>query len=64
MTPRGLAYWFMDDQGKLDYNLNSKNRSLVFNTQSFSDKKVIEMAKQLDDKFSLWCEIRTKKKKS
>ena len=29
LTERGLAYWFMDDGGKLDYNKNSKNRSIV-----------------------------------
>ena len=26
LTARGLAYWFMDDGGKLDYNKNSKNK--------------------------------------
>ncbi len=36
LTERGLAYWFMDDGGKLDYNKNSKNKSLVLNTQSFT----------------------------
>lgn len=63
MTPKGLAYWFIDHGGKLDYNLNSKNKSLVLNTHSFSDKEVIEMAKQLDVKFSLRCEVRTNKLK-
>jgi hypothetical protein len=36
LTPRGLAYWFMDDGGKLDYNKNSKNTNVVLNTQSFT----------------------------
>lgn len=40
LTPRGLAYWFMDDGGKLDYNKNSKNKSVVLNTQSFKDQEV------------------------
>ena len=40
LTPRGLAYWFMDDGGKLDYNKNSKNRSVVLNTHSFTDLEV------------------------
>ena len=35
LTGRGLAYWFMDDGGKLDYNKNSKNKGIVLNTQSF-----------------------------
>src|SRR5687768_6934934 len=28
LSERGLAYWFMDDGGKLDYNKGSKNKSL------------------------------------
>lgn len=32
LTSRGLAYWFMDDGGKLDYNKNSKNTNVVLNT--------------------------------
>jgi hypothetical protein len=28
-TPRGLAYWYMDDGGKLYYNKNTKNKSVV-----------------------------------
>ena len=36
LTPRGLAYWYMDDGGKLDYNKNTKNKSVVLNTHSFT----------------------------
>jgi hypothetical protein len=43
LTPRGLAYWFMDDGGKLDYNKNSKNTSIVLNTQSFTDLEVSKL---------------------
>ena len=32
----------MDDGGKLDYNKNSKNQSIVLNTQSFTDLEVIQ----------------------
>ena len=39
LTGRGLAYWFMDDGGKLDYNKNSKNTSIVLNTQSFTEAR-------------------------
>ena len=53
LTERGLAYWFMDDGGKLDYNKNSKNKSIVFNTHSFTEQEVISMAKELSDKFNL-----------
>jgi len=30
----------MDDGGKLDYNKNSTNKSIVLNTQSFTDLEV------------------------
>lgn len=48
LTPLGLAYWFMDDGGKLDYNLNSKNKSVVLNTQSFTPEEVVKMSLELD----------------
>lgn len=60
LTPRGLAYWFMDDGGKLDYNKNSKNKGVVLNTQSFESKEVKAMAQQLSEKFNLDCEIRSR----
>lgn len=64
LTPRGLAFWFMDDGGKLDYNKNSKNNSVVLNTQSFMDEEVEVMAEQLGKKFDLDCEVRSNKGKS
>ena len=63
LTDRGLAYWFMDDGGKLDYNKNSKNRSIVLNTQSFTDQEVEKMSKELMAKFNFECELRTNKSK-
>ena len=63
LTPRGLAYWFCDDGGKLDYNQNSLNKSVVLNTQSFKDEQVESMARQLADKFNLDCEVRSNKGK-
>jgi len=42
LTERSLAYWFMDDGGKLDYNINSKNMSVVLNTHSFTSAKEVE----------------------
>ena len=59
----GLAYWFMDDGGKLDYNKNSKNKSIVLNTQSFSESEVKFLSKGLIDKFKFECEIRSNKGK-
>ena len=63
LTARGLAYWFMDDGGKLDYNKNSSNRGVVLNTQSFEAKEVKAMLKELSEKFNLDCEIRSNKGK-
>jgi hypothetical protein len=63
LTGRSLAYWFMDDGGRLDYNKGSKNKSLVLNTQSFKEFEVISMAKELEKKFNLLTEIRSNKLK-
>ena len=63
MTARGLAFWFCDDGGKLDYNKNSKNKSVVLNTQSLTTEEVEIMAKQLQEKLKLECEIRNNKNK-
>lgn len=63
LTAIGLAYWFMDDGGKLDYNINSKNKSIVLNTQSFEDNEVINMSQELNMKFNLNCEVRSNKGK-
>ena len=63
LSGRGLAYWFMDDGGKLDYNKNSKNKSVVLNTQSFSDIEVVQMSKELSEKFHFNCEVRSNKGK-
>jgi len=63
LTERGLAYWWMDDGGKLDYNKNSTNKSIVLNTQSFTDIEVERMSKELSNKFNLSCRLRTNKGK-
>jgi hypothetical protein len=63
LTARGLAFWFMDDGGKLDYNKNSKNKAIVLNTHSFTAEEVEKMAMQLSLKFNLDCEVRSNKGK-
>lgn len=63
LTPVGLAYWFMDDGGKLDYNPNSKNKSIVLDTQSFTSEEVSMMSNELEKKFNLGCEVRSNKGK-
>lgn len=47
-----MAYWFMDDGGKLDYSDN-QGKGIVFNTQGFTENEVNEMSDQLKDKFGL-----------
>jgi hypothetical protein len=47
----------------LDYNKNSKNKSIVLNTQSFKDVEVFTMADQLGVKFDLQVEVRSNKGK-
>ena len=63
LTARGLAHWFSDDGGKLDYNLNSKNNSIVLNTHSFNNLEVENLAKELASKFTFICETRFNKNK-
>lgn len=63
LTEIGLAYWFMDDGGKLDYNKNTKNKGLVLNTHSFTKDEVENMSVELKDKFHLNTSIRLNKNK-
>ena len=53
----------MDDGGKLDYNKNTKNKSVVLNTHSFTNLEVESMSEQLSSKFNLLCEVRSNKDK-
>ena len=53
----------MDDGGKLDYNKNSKNKSIVLNTHSFTEDEVLNMSTELNEKFNLDCDIRSNKGK-
>lgn len=54
----------MDDGEKLDYNKNSKNKSIVLNTHSFTELEVKNMTKDLIEKFNLNCDIRINKGKN
>lgn len=64
LTERGLAYWFMDDGGKLDYNKSTKNKGLVLNTHSFSKEEVDKMSIELSNKFNLNTSVRLNKNKN
>jgi hypothetical protein len=52
LTSRGLAYWFMDDGGKLDYTSNA-GKGIVFHTQCFKKSEVELLAHGLERKFDL-----------
>lgn len=64
LTDRGLAYWFMNDGGKLDYNKNSRNKGLVLNTHSFTKEEVDIMSIKLNIKFNLDTNIKLNKSKN
>jgi LAGLIDADG DNA endonuclease family len=63
LTEIGLAYWFMDDGGKLDFNKNSSNKSIVLNTYNFKLEEVNIMANQISSKFNLDTYIKLNKNK-
>jgi LAGLIDADG DNA endonuclease family len=63
LTEIGLAYWFMDDGGKLDYNKNSTNKGIVLNTHSFTEEEVNNMASDLNEKFHLNTYVKLNKNK-
>jgi len=63
LTPKGLAYWFMDDGGKLDYTSN-EGKGIVLNTQCFSEIEVNNMASELKTKFDLITWVKLNKGRS
>ena len=44
LTARGLAYWFMDDGGKMDYI--EKSNGIELHTQGFTEEEVSNMSKE------------------
>jgi hypothetical protein len=53
----------MDDGGRLDYNKNTKNKGIVFNTHSFTKEEVSNMTLELNYKFNLNTYIKLNKSK-
>ena len=49
LTPRALAYWFMDD-GSIK---SSQSKGVIFNTQGFERNEVQRLCDVLQDKFAL-----------
>jgi len=50
LTHRSVAYWFMDDGGKLDYTTN-EGKGIVFNTQNFEQQEVQQLCDILNKRF-------------
>jgi hypothetical protein len=51
LSPISLAYWFMDDGGKLDYTEN-EGKGIVLNTQGFEEKEVRVACEELKEKLT------------
>jgi hypothetical protein len=54
LTPRGLAYWFMDD-GSMK---SSQSKGVIFNTQGFAAQDVRRLSDVLQAKFGLQTSVR------
>lgn len=62
VTPRSLAYWWMDDGGKSCYNKDYQRKGFVFNTQGFTLTNVRLLCDGLTQKFGLHCWPKPNKK--
>ena len=49
-----MAYWFMDDGGKMDYTKN-EGKGIVFNCHGFPDNEVDILVEGLKSKYNLEC---------
>jgi hypothetical protein len=63
VTPESLAFWFMDDGGKWNYNKGTKDRSLVLHTQGFNIEEVQLLISELNQKFNLDTSMKFNKNK-
>ena len=58
LTPRALAYWYMDD-GSMK---STQSKGVLLNTQAFSHAEVQLLCNVLTEKFNLYCWPRKQKK--
>lgn len=54
LTPRAIAYWFMDD----GWNWNGNSNTFVFSTDGFEEADVRRLSKLLNTKFGLNTKVR------
>lgn len=59
LTPKGLAYWYMDDGGRYYYTGKRASwyMTCTINTQSFSIEEVLILIDELNNKFNLYCHL-------
>jgi hypothetical protein len=62
ITPCTLAYWFMDDGGKLDYRKKNPSKALILNTQGFTKLEVIRLNNILKTTYDFDSWIKSNKK--
>ncbi len=58
LTPRALAYWYMDDGSMKSY----QSKGVLLNTKAFSHAEVQLLCNVLTEKFNLYCWPRKQKK--
>jgi hypothetical protein len=63
ISPISLAYWFMDDKGRLSYNKDYVRKGIVFNTQGFTFNEVKILSENLNNKYNLETWVKENKKK-
>lgn len=54
LSDMGLAFWFMDDGGKMDYGPN-EGKGITLNTQCFTKNEVELLCDELIEKFDFRC---------
>ena len=63
LTPRGLAYWIMDDGGRSSYNKDFQRKGFALNTHGFSKSEVEMLRQGLENRYGLNCWLRPNKTK-
>lgn len=58
-----LAYWIMDDGGRLSYNKDYERKGFSINTHSFPKEQVELVCKGLQNRYGLNCWVKSNKKK-
>lgn len=63
LTPKGFAYWIMDDGGRACYNRDYERKGFALNTHSFAKSQVERLRQGLETRYGLDCWLRPNKNK-